>query len=191
LIRRLEGTLVLRDAESVVVSCHGVGYLVEIPANCPLPPVGGKLELWTHLRVREDAMDLFGFARLEELRLFEAMLKVKRLPARTALAIIAHCGVEGFRKALAEGDLALLTRVPGVGKKSAQQILLEMRGRIELDALPAASGGAIKDDAILALIELGYGEAEARERVATIRKENPKALDPAEIVRLALMRGRR
>lgn len=191
MIRRIEGTLVLRDAESVVVSCQGVGCLIEIPANCPLPPVGGRIELWTHLRVREDALDLFGFARLEELRLFETMLKVKRLPARTALAIIAHCGVEGFRKALADGDLALLTRVPGVGRKSAQQILLEMRGRIELDALPAISGGAIKDDAILALIELGYGEAEARERVAAIRQENPQALDPAEIVRLALMRGRR
>jgi Holliday junction DNA helicase RuvA len=191
LIRRLEGTLVLRDAESVVVSCHGVGYLAEIPANTPLPPVGGRVELWTHLRVREDALDLFGFAKLEELRLFEAMLKVKRLPARAALAIIAHCGIEGFQKALGDGDVDSLTRVPGIGRKSAQQILLEMRGKIEFDALPSAGGGAVKDDATLALIELGYSEAEARERVAAIRKADPSVTDPAEIVRMALARGRR
>ncbi len=185
MIRQLNGTLVHKTAEEVVISCGGVGYAVEMPSNTPLPRIGEHVTIWTHLRVREDALDLFGFASREELLLFESMQRIRRFPAKTALAVLSHCGVDGFRQAVASGDLDALTRVPGIGKKSAQQVLLEMRGQIDLGSLPPAVTGTA-DDATLALMELGFTESEARGRVEKVRVENPEMTDPAEIIKIAL-----
>lgn len=186
MIRQVSGSLVHRSAEEVVVSCGGVGYSVNVPGNTILPEIGGTITLWTHLRVREDAMDLFGFQTREELMLFEEMQKIQRFPAKTALAVLSHCGIDGFRKAVASGDLATLMRVPGIGKKSAQQVLLEMRGKIDLDALPGDEPSPDLDDPTLALIELGYSERDAKNRIASIKKESPEITDTAELIKIAL-----
>lgn len=185
MIRQLTGALIHKSVSEVVILCGGVGYAVETPANTPLPAIGERLTLWTHLRVREDALDLFGFATREELLLFESMQRIRRFPAKTALAVLSHCGVDGFRRAVATGDVDALTRVPGIGKKSAQQVLLEMRGQIDLSALPGAEVKST-DDVTLALVELGFTEAEARVRSEKARAEHPQAKDPAEIIRIAL-----
>jgi holliday junction DNA helicase RuvA len=135
-IRQLAGVLVHRGANEVVISCGGVGYGVVVPSNTPLPPAGERVTLWTHLRVREDALDLFGFATRDELELFESMQGIHRFPAKAALAVLSHLGVEGFLRAVSGGDVDALTKIPGVGKKTAQQLLLEIRGQIDLSKLP-------------------------------------------------------
>lgn len=173
MIRYLEGRLIHKSEGEVVVSCSGVGYALAIPSNTRLPEVGSNVAFWTHLRVREDALDLFGFATRDELSLFEAMQKIQRFPAKTALAVLSHCGPEAFLRAIATGDIDALTRIPGIGKKSAQQVLLEMRGKIDIDALDQPPSSL--DDAALALVQLGFSESDAVSRVARARKENPDA----------------
>lgn len=186
MIRRLSGTLVQRGKDEVVLSCAGIGFLVSIPSTTPLPAVGGELTLWTHLRLREDAADLFGFATLEEHLLFESMQKIRGFPARTALSVLSHFGVDGFRQVIIRGEVKPLTEVPGVGKKLAQQLLLDMRGAIDLEELKTPASSKPQDDAVLALMELGYRENEATERVARVRGENKGVKDLAQLVKLAL-----
>jgi Holliday junction DNA helicase RuvA len=189
-IRQLSGTLIHRGTSEVVISCDGVGYGVVVPSNTPLPPAGERVTLWTHLRVREDALDLFGFASRDELELFESMQGIHRFPAKSALAVLSHLGVEGFLRAVSSGDVDALTTIPGVGKKTAQQLLLEIRGHIDLTKLPESrSAKSDLDDAGLALVELGYAESEARDRVAAVRREHTSVTDVAEILKLALQRG--
>lgn len=186
MIRQLNGILAYKSADEVVVSCSGVGYALVVPSNAALPNIGDKVTFWTHLRVREDALDLFGFLTREELLLFEAMQKIQRFPAKTALAVLSHCGPDGFRRAVATGDLDTLMRIPGIGKKSAQQVLLEMRGKIDLSALPGDDAASGLDDPTLALIELGYSESDAKVMVARTRRDNPAVSDAAEIIKLSL-----
>lgn len=186
MIRRLSGTLVDRTPDAAVVSCGGVGFAVHVPKNAVLPPLGSEVTLWTYLRVREDALDLFGFLTADELELFELMQKIRGFPARTALAVLGHCGIEGFRAAVAGGDLDALTAVPGVGKKLAQQLLLDLKGAIDLDELRKPKSSEKLDDATLALMELGYREEEAIARVQRVREEHKGIKEAAEIVRLAL-----
>lgn len=192
MIRQLSGILTHRDTSGAIVSCGGVGFSVEIPSNTPLPPMGDRVTLWTHLRVREDALDLFGFATRDELELFETMQGIHRFSAKSALAVLSHVGVEGFRRAVASGDLDALTRIPGIGKKTAQQLLLEMRGQIVLSRLPESRGETNDlDDAALALVELGYTVSDARDRIAAVKRDNTDVTDTAAILKLALQRGRK
>ena len=107
------------------------------------------------------------------------------------MAIIGNCGVQGFRKALAEGNIKSLTSIPGVGKKTAQQLLLELRGQIDFDELPDADEDfSTLDDSTRALIELGYSENIAKQIIRKVREENPELNDNSEIIKLALKKGR-
>ncbi len=192
MIRQLTGRVARKDGNSVVVAVSGVGFLLEVPASTRIPPEGETVTLWTHLRVREDALDLFGFGTPDELELFEAMIGVTRFPAKAALSVLSHVGVEGFRRAVAKGDVKALTGAPGVGSKTAQQLLLELRGKIDLEELPETKRGKGEplDDPTLALIELGVPEPEARLRVKKARESNPEIEDTAEIVKIVLKKGR-
>lgn len=190
MIRILRGVVVHRDPEEVVLMCGGVGYAVAVPARGVRGAVGDELTLWIRQRVREDSLDLFGFATREELAAFDALQKIPRFPARTALAVIARLGVEGLRRVIAAGDLSELTSIPGVGKKTAQQMLLDLRGQIDLGSLPEpASEAGEADDAVQALIQLGFALRDAKARVERARREAPAEQDTAALVKRALQGG--
>lgn len=192
MIRILRGVVAYRDLEEVVLMCGGVGYAVAVPERSVRASVGDEITLWIRQRVREDSLDLFGFATREELSVFDALQKIPRFPARTALSVIARLGVDGLRRVIAAGDLSALTSIPGVGKKTAQQMLLDLRGQIDLEALPESAveeGGGDADDAVQALIQLGFTLRDAKLRVDRVRRENPGEKDTAVLVKRALQRG--
>lgn len=188
MISCLRGSIISRDESAVIVMCGGIGFHVNVPNPSSLPDVGNEIILWTHLRLREDAADLFGFQTRVELDLFESIQKIRGFPAKAALRVLSVCGVEGFREAVLQGDIKSLTAVPGVGKKLAQQLLLDLRGEIEMTELGAkkSSSPKVRDDAVLALVELGFGDEESRRRVEAVRREHSEVVDDAEIVKLAL-----
>ncbi|HPF26506.1 MAG TPA: Holliday junction branch migration protein RuvA [Steroidobacteraceae bacterium] len=163
----LRGKLVAKAPPALTVDVGGVGYDLEAPMSTfyALPAVGTEVRLVTHLVVREDAHILYGFAGEEERRLFRSLLRVSGIGPRIALAILSGVTVEGFAHCVHSQDSAALTKIPGVGRKTADRLLVEMRDR--LDAVAAAGGGSMvlaggpESEAFSALIALGYKPAEA------------------------------
>lgn len=180
MIGRLRGTLLAKHAPGLLIDVGGVGYEVEAPMTTfyVLPDVGHEVTLHTHLLVREDAHLLYGFASEPERLMFRVLIKVSGVGAKLALALLSGLSVEEFINTIRNSDVARLTRVPGVGKKTAERLIVEMRDRlpalgIETEKHPvvATSGGttvpktdAVKD-AISALIALGYKPQEASRMV--------------------------
>jgi holliday junction DNA helicase RuvA len=163
----LAGTLVEKDPQRLLIDVQGVGYEVETPMSTflALPPAGSSLRLRVHQVLREDASLLFGFATEDERSLFRALLKVNGVGPRMALAILSGVTVEAFQRAVATDDLASLTRIPGVGRKTAERLLVEMRDYFK--ALPMAQGGLAeaptpRSEALHALVALGYKPPEAQ-----------------------------
>ena len=163
----LRGKLVIKAPPHLTVDVGGVGYDLEAPMSTfyTLPAMGSEVRLLTHLTVREDAHILYGFATQEERALFRNLLKVSGVGPRIALAILSGVSVEGFATCVKLQDAASLTRIPGVGRKTADRLLVEMRDR--LDALsgaaaggPLATGSPLEGEAWSALVALGYKPAE-------------------------------
>lgn len=176
-----------------MVEVHGVGYQLAVPASTltVLPAVGQEVTLYTRLLVREDDVSLFGFATLEERHLFNQLLSVASIGPKLALAVLS-LGVESLRRAVATGDDALLQSVPGVGKKTAQRIVLELRDKLGAhETSPRADGAPPSADpyreAAAALVALGYGPVEAAQAAASVRLDEAEP-DVAAIVREALKR---
>lgn len=142
MIRTLRGTLLEKRPDAVVVEAGGVGYALAVPLTTsevlPAPPA--EVFLHTHFRVREDAHELFGFATAEARDLFERMLRIHRLPARSALSVLSHLSPEAFRAAVAAGDIATLTAIPGIGRKIAEKIVLELREAFATEPPPRRAG---------------------------------------------------
>ncbi|MCC7330166.1 MAG: Holliday junction branch migration protein RuvA [Gammaproteobacteria bacterium] len=194
MIGHLRGTLLHKDPPHLVVEVAGVGYELEAPASTwtRLPEIGADVQLRTHLVIREDQHLLFGFATEAERGLFRDLLKVTGVGARIALAILSGTSVEGFVRCVQTRDAAALTRVPGVGRKTAERLLLDLRDRVEEMAAaglaaPAAPAGAVtgpEAEVMDALQALGYRPAEARRLVEQAQAGG--ALTTAEILRAAL-----
>ncbi len=188
MIARLRGRPVALDAEGLVVEVGGVGYRVlATPAALRAADGAEEVVLDTHLHVREDALQLFGFASVEERRLFEQLLAVSGVGPKVALAIVSAYAPADLRRALAAGDAALFETIPGIGRKLAQRVVLELRekigeGPIAAGGLPAGTAGEAHLAAREALVELGFTVAEAEQRLAAV----DPALEPAERVREAL-----
>ena len=192
MIGRLRGVLVHKQPPFLLVDCNGVGYEVEAPMSTfyGLPAAGEPVTLLTHLAVREDAHVLYGFATEAERGLFRSLLKVTGVGARMALAILSGMDAREFHRCVHGEDVAALTRLPGIGRKTAQRLIVEMRDRLEAPAvLPggtAAPAGAAEDpvaEAVSALIALGYKPADASRMVRGV----PSAgLASEEIIRAAL-----
>jgi len=190
-IGSLQGRLVAKQAPVIVVECGGVGYEVETPMSTflELSAVGSELFLHTHLQVRDDAHILYGFSTGEEKTLFRQLLKVNGVGAKMALAILSGMGVADFERSVRYEDTAMLVRIPGVGKKTAERLIIEMRDRIDQSPAHAAlsKGGKVRTDArseaIDALVALGYKPAEVRKLLATFDVTDKSAED---IIRLAL-----
>jgi len=172
MIGRIQGVVVEKNFPQVIVSCQGVGYEVDVPMSTfyPLPAVGQEVTLLTHLVVREDAHILYGFGTQEERALFRNLLKVSQIGPKIALSILSGVSVEGFATLVKLQDTAALTKIPGVGRKTAERVLMEMKDR--LDALEQAAQGmnisgtvpmtpsSTEGEAWTALVALGYKPAE-------------------------------
>lgn len=191
MIRTLRGTILEKRPDRVVVEAGGVGYGVSVPLPTGevLGAVGAEASLFIHHRIREDAHDLFGFAHRESRDLFERMLRVKGFSARCALSILSHLSPEEFRRAVASQDLDVLVNIPGIGKKTAEKILLELRDAF---AEALAAGPGPEGEVLLALEGLGYRPQEARGALDRARKANPpSARSTQDLLREALKTLRR
>jgi Holliday junction DNA helicase RuvA len=185
-ISRLRGKAVAWDADGLVLDVNGVGYrLFATPAAVKKADGVDEVVLETHLHVREDAMQLFGFADADERELFEQLLSVSGVGPKVALAIVSGYSPAELRRAIVREDDALFQSIPGIGKKTAQRVVLELKEKIaplaavEAPHLGAGDGHIVARDA---LVELGYSAAEAEQRLAAVDPELP----PAERVREAL-----
>ena len=171
MISRLSGVLIEKHGPSVVIDCHGVGYDVEVPMTTmwSLPDVDTNVTLLTHLIVRDDAHLLFGFATQDERKLFRDLIKVSGIGAKVALAILSGIETDEFVRCVHENNTSRLTALPGIGKKTAERLVVEMRDRVADWTPPQATnpisrGPAAADavgDAVSGLIALGYKPPEA------------------------------
>ena len=190
MIGSIRGRLTLKQPPRIIVECGGVGYEIDTPMSTflELPQVGADIFLRTHLQVREDAQSLFGFATEEEKVLFRALLKVSGVGARMALAILSGMSVADFHRCVLHEDSAMLIKIPGVGRKTAERLVIEMRDRIDQQqALPKTAGrprGAdARSEAFDALVALGYKPREVKQLIGPLDVDDKSAED---IIRSAL-----
>jgi Holliday junction DNA helicase RuvA len=193
-IGRLQGILLHKEPPALLVDVGGVAYELEAPMTTfyELPAVGEKVTLYTHLVVREDAHLLYGFVREAQRRLFRALLKVNGVGPRVALAVLSGLSDEEFSRCVTEEDIARLTKVPGIGRKTAERLVIELRDKlpagaaIATPAVPAAATAPATDpvsEAVSALVALGYKPNEASRAVRSV---SAKGLSAEEIIRQAL-----
>ncbi len=184
MIGRLRGLLIEKRPPRLLVECHGVGYEVDAPMTTvwALPDLNTEVILHTHLVVREDAQSLYGFATLAERELFQSLLKVSGVGAKMALAVLSGMQVDEFVSSVQRGDATRLTALPGIGKKTAERLIVEMRDRVSdwapvggvsISTLPGAPPPTdAVADAVSGLIALGYKPQEASRLVHAIDTEN-------------------
>lgn len=188
MIARLNGLLLEKTPPLILLDVNGVGYEVEVPMSTfyNLPALGEKVVLLTHFVVREDAQLLYGFATERERATFRQLLKVNGIGAKSALGILSGMSVEDLADAIALQEAALLVRIPGIGKKTAERLLLELKGKLGFESsAPALLAGETKpvgSDVLNALLALGYNEREALAAV----KQLPAGLAVSEGIRQAL-----
>jgi Holliday junction DNA helicase RuvA len=188
----LRGKLASKQPPSLIVDVGGVGYELEAPMSTfySLPAAGEPVALFTHLVVREDAHILFGFGSEGERRLFRSLLKVSGVGPKIALGILSGASVEEFLRIVEAEDVALLTRIPGIGRKTAERVIIEMRDNVQKLSLPAMAGDPLspataspQSEAFSALIALGYKPAEV---VKLLKSADEPGLSTTEIIRRAL-----
>ncbi len=177
MIGRLQGKLIEKSPPLVIVDCHGVGYEVEVPMSTfyNLAALGESVTLLTHFVVREDAQLLYGFGTERERATFRQLLKVNGIGAKSALSILSGLSVEDLAQAVALQETALLTRVPGIGKKTAERLLLELKDKFSIDGATLAGAAGTKSnagDVLNALLALGYNEREALAAVKQVPAES-------------------
>ena len=177
MIASISGTIVEILPDGAVVDVHGVGYRLLMPSSviASLPAVGKPVRAHTHLHVREDAMTLYGFSTIEQRDLFSVLLGVGGIGPKGALAVLSVYSPEAFRKALVTEDLDALTLIPGVGKKTAARMILELREKLALPELEVVPGGNGKRAVLVevkgALLNLGYTPAEARSAMESLPQD--------------------
>lgn len=187
MIGRLQGLLAEKNPPQVLVDCHGVGYEVDVPMSTfyNLPSLGEKVTLLTHFVVREDAQILFGFGSGEEREAFRQLIKISGVGPRTALAVLSGMSVADIAHAVTAQDASRLVKVPGIGKKTAERLLLELKGKFGPD-LGVAAGASVASDAqadiLQALVALGYSDKEAQAALKSL----PKDIGVSEGIKQAL-----
>ena len=185
MIGRLTGLLAEKNPPEVLLDCQGVGYEVLVPMSTfyNLPAVGERVMLLTHFVVREDAQILFGFASASERSAFRQLIKISGVGPRTALGVLSGMSVQDLAQAVAAQEPGRLTKVPGIGKKTAERLLLELKGKLGADVgVAAAALGDAQNDLLQALLALGYNDKEA----ALALKALPAAVGVSEGIKLAL-----
>jgi len=188
MIASLEGTLETMTLDGAVINVGGVGFAVALPASTlsTLGSAGDRVKLHTYLQVREDSLNLFGFATAEELGLFGTLIGVSGLGPRLALAMLSTMNPEKIAAAIASGNTAAITMVPGIGKKMAERIVVELKDRVSagLASITLPESRAENAETLAALLSLGYSAAEAGEAVASLPLDADTSLE--DKVRLAL-----
>ena len=198
MIGRLRGIIIEKQPPELVLDVHGVGYDLSAPMSTffNLPAVNEEVMLFTHMVVREDAQLLYAFATERERLLFRSLLKVNGVGAKLALTILSGSDVDTFARSVQEGDTASLTRLPGVGKKTAERLIVEMRDRLKevssamgidtiVSDMPMTTAGA-KSEAVEALVALGYKPNEADKM---LRSFDSEGMTTEQIIRQALQRN--
>ncbi len=188
MIGRLTGTLIEKFPPQVIVDCQGVGYEVDVPMSTfyNLPPTGERVVLHVHHVVREDADLLYGFGSLDERKIFRQMIKISGVGPKLALSVLSGLSIGDLVQAVTEQDTGRLIKIPGVGKKTAERLLLELRDKLDVDEGIQTEGSGKKykpsSDVVNALIGLGYSDKEA----AHVVKQLPSELTVTESIRQAL-----
>jgi Holliday junction DNA helicase RuvA len=185
MIAHIRGRLIVKHPNQAIVECAGVGYdiVISVTTFTELPEAGaGEVALHIHTHVREDQLALYGFLRAEEKRLFEKLLTVSGIGPKLAIAILSGMPVADMVGALRSGEVARLTKIPGIGKKTAERMVLELRDKLEefavaptRPAVPTASG--TEEDVISALVNLGYQRAAAEKVLANIAPQGEKSFE--------------
>jgi Holliday junction DNA helicase RuvA len=185
-IGRIAGKLVAKHPPQIVVDVHGVGYEVDVPMSTlyQLPATGSDVTLLTHLIVREDAHQLYGFSTEGERTLFRKLLKISGVGARTALSVLSGMSVNDVKQAVSEQDSGRLTKVPGIGKRTAERLLLELKDKLDIAIVEVAAEGGSNagTDVVNALLALGYNDKEAQFAVKNLER----GLSVTEGIRQAL-----
>ena len=187
MIGRIAGKLIDKHPPQVMVECAGIAYEIDVPMSTfyNLPRTGDDVVLLTHLVIREDAHLLFGFLTAAERSAFRQLLKISGVGPKVALALLSGLSVDDLAAAVASGDAIRLTKVPGIGKKTAERLVLELRDKLSFAAAPTTAEGvsaAARSDVANALLALGYNEREAQAAV----KQLPAELPLADAIRQAL-----
>jgi Holliday junction DNA helicase RuvA len=186
MIGKLTGTLSDKNPPQVLVDCNGVGYEVDVPMSTfyNLPAVGERVSLLTHFVVREDAQILFGFGSAGEREAFRQLIKISGVGPRTALSVLSGMSVAEIGQAVTAQDAGRLVKVPGIGKKTAERLLLELKGKFgpDLGTGATAAGHDEKTDILQALVALGYSDKEA----AASLKALPAGVGVSEGIKQAL-----
>ncbi len=187
MIGRITGTLLGIEQQTALVDVGGVGYDIECPIStlCELPTVGKTVTLLTHFVVREDAQLLFGFLTHDDRESFRILIKISGVGPKLAIGVLSGLSGEELAEAVERDDVATLTRLPGVGKKTAERLLVELRGRMTSTAhTQSLVGSSPIEEAVLGLIALGYKETEARKAINVLPKD-PEAT-PETLIRSSL-----
>ncbi|AGH83052.1 Holliday junction branch migration protein RuvA [Ralstonia nicotianae] len=187
MIGRIAGTLIEKNPPHLLVDCHGVGYEIDVPMSTfyNLPATGEKVALLTQQIVREDAHLLYGFGTTAERETFRQLIKISGIGARIALAVLSGMSVAELAQAVTLQEAGRLTRIPGIGKKTAERLLLELKGKLGADLGAVPGGPAVSDDAVdvlNALLALGYSDKEAAQAI----KQVPAGTGVSEGIKLAL-----
>jgi Holliday junction DNA helicase RuvA len=195
MISRLRGTIVARTPTELTIDVNGVGYQVSVPLSTSdaLGNKGGEVTILTYLHVREDALLLYGFATEAERELFKMLISVSGIGPKLAQGILSGIRVDELRDAIGSGNFPLLGSVPGVGRKTAERLVVELRGRIS-DALPSPSSGPatsrqlkVRSEAVVAMMSLGHTRAAAERAVqAALSESRGVELSIEELLRKAL-----
>jgi len=187
MIGRIQGVLLEKNPPQIIVDCQGVGYEVEVPMSTfyNLPATGERVALLTHLLVREDAHLLYGFGSEGERRAFRQLLKISGVGARTSLAVLSGLSVAELAEAVTLQESGRLTRIPGIGKKTAERLLLELKDKLGVElttSVTASRPAPATSDMLRALLALGYSEKEA----TTAVRQLPEGLSVSDGIRQAL-----
>jgi Holliday junction DNA helicase RuvA len=197
MIAHLRGRIFSKSPNQAVVECGGVGYDVTISVTTfsALPAEGAEVSLHIHTHVREDQIALFGFAVTQEQRLFERLLTITGIGPKLAITVLSGIAAERLVTAIRGQDHATLTRIPGIGKKTAERVVLELKDKLDdLAVAPAGavrSHGAVGDDALSALVNLGYARPAAQRAIETAIEKNPEVGTEFELLFRAAMAAMR
>ncbi len=197
MIGQLRGTLIDKMPPNILLEVNGITYEIQVPLSTLylLPEIGKQLLLHTHFVVREDAQLLYGFYAVKEKSMFRALIKVNGVGPKMALAILSGMDADALARSILNNDVTALTRISGVGKKTAERLVIEMRDRLNewdtpetatAQAVVLHSPSSITRDAETALVGLGYKPLEAARAIAQVLKENPGCTESETLILLAL-----
>jgi Holliday junction DNA helicase RuvA len=195
MIAHLRGRLLAKSPNQAIVDCNGVGYdvIISVATFSELPAEGAEAQLFIHTHVREDQIALFGFADTQEKRLFERLLTISGIGPKLAITVLSGISSERLVTAIRGGDHATLTKIPGIGKKTAERVVLELKDKLDDLAVPTLESstgphhGPIGDDALSALVNLGYPRPIAQKAIETAIQKSPAAAEDFETLFRAAM----